>query len=77
MLNSHGGHRAAGDLMIRWTRRSRALSADSWVGVEVPLIEQTESYEIEILDGAVVKRTLRRVFIAVVLGGISVAIHAA
>jgi hypothetical protein len=49
---------APGDLTIRWTRRSRALSADSWGAVEVPLIEEVESYEVEILDGAAVKRTL-------------------
>jgi hypothetical protein len=29
--------RAPGDLPIRWKRRSRALSADSWGAVEVPL----------------------------------------
>tara|TARA_R110002072_G_scaffold38605_1_gene111704 strand:+ start:74 stop:3622 length:3549 start_codon:yes stop_codon:yes gene_type:complete len=50
--------RAPGDLTIRWTRRSRALSADSWGGLEVPLIEELEAYEVEILDGATVKRVL-------------------
>lgn len=50
--------RTPGDLTIRWTRRSRSLSADSWGAVEVPLIEDVEAYEVEILDGAVVKRTL-------------------
>ena len=50
--------RTPGDLTIRWTRRSRALSADNWGAVEVPLIEEVEAYEIEILDGATVKRTL-------------------
>ncbi|WP_099827989.1 baseplate multidomain protein megatron [Oceaniglobus indicus] len=50
--------RTRGDLTIRWTRRSRALSADSWGAVEVPLAEELEAYEIEILDGAEVKRTL-------------------
>ncbi|MDO5757951.1 MAG: glycoside hydrolase TIM-barrel-like domain-containing protein [Rhodobacterales bacterium] len=50
--------RALGDLTIRWTRRSRALSADSWGAVEVPLIEEVEAYELEILDGATVKRVL-------------------
>ena len=50
--------RAAGDLTIRWTRRSRALSADSWGGLEVPMAEELEAYEVEILDGAVVKRSL-------------------
>ncbi|WP_075223168.1 baseplate multidomain protein megatron [Acuticoccus yangtzensis] len=50
--------RTPGDLTIRWMRRSRALAADSWNGVDVPLAEESERYEIEILDGAAVKRTL-------------------
>lgn len=50
--------RAPGDLTIRWTRRSRTLAADSWGAVEVPLVEEVEAYEVEILDGAVVQRTL-------------------
>ncbi|WP_336056860.1 hypothetical protein [Nitratireductor sp. CH_MIT9313-5] len=37
--------RAPGDLTIRWTRRSRALAADSWGGLEVPLAEELEAYE--------------------------------
>ena len=40
--------------MIRWTRRSRALAADSWTAAEVPLAEESEAYEVEILDGATV-----------------------
>ncbi|MGC8203933.1 baseplate multidomain protein megatron [Aliiroseovarius sp. PTFE2010] len=50
--------RATGDLTIRWTRRSRALAADNWGAVDVPLVEETEAYEVEILDGATVKRVL-------------------
>ncbi|KMK65992.1 glycoside hydrolase TIM-barrel-like domain-containing protein [Puniceibacterium sp. IMCC21224] len=50
--------RTPGDLTIRWTRRSRALSADSWGAVEVPLTEELEAYEVEILDGSTVKRVL-------------------
>ena len=50
--------RTPGDLTIRWTRRSRALAADSWGGLEVPLAEELEAYEVEILDGAAVKRVL-------------------
>lgn len=50
--------REPGDLAIRWTRRSRALSADSWGAVEAPLAEESEAYEVDILDGATVKRTL-------------------
>ncbi|WP_084863954.1 baseplate multidomain protein megatron [Salibaculum halophilum] len=50
--------RTPGDLTIRWTRRSRALAADSWGGLEVPLGEEIEAYEVEIVDGATVKRVL-------------------
>ena len=50
--------RTPGDLTIRWTRRSRALAADSWGAVDAPLAEETEAYELEILDGATVKRVL-------------------
>jgi len=50
--------RNPGDLTIRWTRRSRALVADAWEQVEVPLAEDLESYDVQILDGAAVKRTL-------------------
>ena len=47
-----------GDITIRWTRRSRSLSADSWGAVEAPLAEEVEAYDIEILDAATVKRVL-------------------
>jgi len=50
--------RMPGDLTLRWTRRSRALVADAWEQVEVPLAEDLESYDVQILDGASVKRTL-------------------
>lgn len=50
--------RGPGDLTIRWTRRSRALPADSWGAVDLPLTEKVETYEVEILDGTAVKRTL-------------------
>jgi hypothetical protein len=53
--------RVPGDLVIRWTRRSRALAADSWTAAEVPLGEEREAYEVEILDGAAVRRTLSTV----------------
>ena len=59
MSSSLGAGRALpGDLTIRWTRRSRALAADSWGGLEVPLTEELEAYEVEILDGSTVKRVL-------------------
>ncbi|SEL47587.1 baseplate multidomain protein megatron [Jannaschia helgolandensis] len=50
--------RTPGDLTIRWIRRSRALAADNWGSVEVPLVEEVEAYEVEILDGSTVKRVL-------------------
>jgi len=50
--------RAPGDLVIAWTRRSRALAADSWTAADVPLAEEREAYEVEVLDGAAVLRTL-------------------
>jgi len=50
--------RTPGDLTIRWMRRSRALVADTWEQVEVPLAEDLESYDVQILDGVLVKRTL-------------------
>jgi len=49
---------ANGDLAIRWIRRDRALSADSWVLADAPMSEASEAYELEILSGATVKRTL-------------------
>lgn len=45
------------DIDISWIRRTR-LAGDSWSGVEVPLGEDTEVYEIDVLREGVVKRTL-------------------
>jgi hypothetical protein len=50
--------RVPGDLTIRWVRRSRDLSSDSWEIGEPPLAETVEAYEVEIRDGATLKRTL-------------------
>jgi hypothetical protein len=56
----HLGARAepSGDITLFWTRRSRDPAADSWEATEVPLLDQPEAWEIDILDGATVKRTL-------------------
>ncbi|MCE7997390.1 MAG: hypothetical protein HEP70_00885 [Rhodobiaceae bacterium] len=52
------GHRNdVGDIDLSWTRRTR-LEADSWLGLDVPLGEEMETYELDILDGGAVKRTL-------------------
>ena len=50
--------RVPGDLTLRWTRRSCALVANAWEQVEVPLDEELERYDVQIRDGATVKRTL-------------------
>ncbi len=46
-----------GDLAISWIRRTR-IGGDSWEIAEVPVGEAAEQYEIDILDGTSVKRTL-------------------
>lgn len=50
--------RVPGDFAIHWTRRDRSLAADSWNAAEVSMSEATETYEVDILDGSVVKRSL-------------------
>ena len=40
------------------TRQLLGWVADAWEQVEVPLAEDLESYDVQILDGAAVKRTL-------------------
>jgi len=49
---------ANGDLALRWLRCDRSLSADSWVLTDVPMSEASEAYDLEILSGATVKRSL-------------------
>jgi hypothetical protein len=48
----------SGNITLTWTRRSRDPAADSWEATEVPLLDQPEAWEIDILHGATVKRTL-------------------
>jgi hypothetical protein len=50
--------RTPGDLEIAWVRRTRSLLGDSWDAAEVPLEEASEAYEVDILDGGAVLRTL-------------------
>ena len=49
--------RVDGDIILSWVRRTRA-GGDSWETSDVPLGEESESYEVDILDGTAVKRTL-------------------
>lgn len=51
------GTRASGDLTISWIRRTR-IGGDNWEAADVPLGETAESYQIDVLDGTTVKRTL-------------------
>jgi hypothetical protein len=51
------GERTAGDLALSWIRRTRS-GGDSWTVNEVPLSEPDERYEVDILDGTIVKRTI-------------------
>lgn len=52
-----GARNGGGDLAVSWVRRTRG--AGDWLdGADVPLAEETEAYEVDILDGANVVRTL-------------------
>lgn len=51
------GARVSGDLSISWIRRTRS-GGDNWELPEVPLGEDAETYEVDILDGEAVKRTI-------------------
>lgn len=46
-----------GAIHLSWIRRTR-LGGDSWAGLDVPLGEELEAYEVEIRDGDTVKRVL-------------------
>lgn len=50
--------RSIGDYAISWTRRSRDLAADNWGAADAPVGEESLSFEVEIRDGATIKRTL-------------------
>jgi Putative phage tail protein len=46
-----------GDIAVSWARRTR-IGGDSWDSADVPLSEDTERYELDVLSGAIVKRTI-------------------
>ncbi|ESR22804.1 baseplate multidomain protein megatron [Lutibaculum baratangense] len=46
-----------GDITLSWVRRTRR-GGDSWDNAEVPLGEEAEAYEVGVLDGGAVVRTL-------------------
>ena len=47
----------AGDIVLTWKRRTR-IGGDSWEQPDVPLGEEREAYEVDILNGPDVVRTL-------------------
>ncbi len=51
------GTQVAEGLSIAWVRRTR-IGGDSWEQTEVSLGEASEAYEVDVLDGATVVRTL-------------------
>lgn len=52
-----GVRNGAGDVTLSWIRRTRA-NGDSWDIPEVPLSEDAERYEADVMSGGSVKRTL-------------------
>lgn len=56
-VHLRGKRSLSGDLVLAWIRRTR-VGGDSWEAAEVPLAETIERYEVDILDGASVKRTI-------------------
>ncbi len=46
---------AGGDVDVSWIRRTR-IDGDNWVGVEVPLGEESESYLVTVIANGMVKR---------------------
>jgi len=52
-----GARNAGNDLTISWVRRDR-IGADSWDQADVPMSEAVESYEVNVMSGSSVVRTL-------------------
>lgn len=52
-----GSRNGSGDLTITWKRRTR-LNGDWKDAVDVPISEESEGYEVEIMDGLTLKRTI-------------------
>jgi hypothetical protein len=53
-----GARDASGNLTISWIRRDRDPASDSWEQTEIPMSEASEAYQIDILNGGTVVRTL-------------------
>ncbi|MEP0070028.1 glycoside hydrolase/phage tail family protein [Pyruvatibacter sp.] len=48
---------SSGDIQLRWIRRTR-INADSWEQSDVPLGEDAEAYEVDVISAGVAVRTL-------------------
>lgn len=57
-VNLRGTRDALGNLLIQWTRRSR-VGSGMIPGSDVPLAEEEELYEVEIMDGVTVQRLIK------------------
>jgi hypothetical protein len=57
-VHIRGQRDGAGNLTISWVRRTR-IGGDDWNQGDVPLGEESEAYEVDILDGTHVIRTLQ------------------
>jgi hypothetical protein len=53
-----GSRDGSGNLTLAWIRRDRDPAADSWDSLDIPMSEVSESYQIDIVSGSTVKRTL-------------------
>ena len=51
------GRRTGAGVEVSWTRRTR-IDGDNWAPADVPLGEDSEAYEVDILSGSSVLRTL-------------------
>lgn len=52
-----GARDGSGNLTLTWLRRTR-IGGDWRDGVDVPLSEESEKYEIDVMSGSTVKRTI-------------------
>lgn len=52
-----GAFDGGGDLELSWVRRTR-ISGDNWEQTEVPLGEDGEAYEVDVMNGSTVVRTI-------------------
>jgi hypothetical protein len=56
-VHVRGERTGSGDIGLRWIRRTRS-GGDNWISQDVPLAEDSERYEVDIMAGATVKRTI-------------------